>query len=248
MQFQQLIFLVVLMDGTGTGNAELFTNTTVAKQWPTASYDEGSAGNTAGHSADQLNFVDVSPSDAVLAIMSAAMKSKLDDINGKLGFVLASKDPMTMNMSFGNANFNTLSGISTLQIGAFEVKAITPPVITCSLSGNWSSLKIVGDVLTHPIAIELQEPSVHSDEITAHLDPNTGLIQKIDVLSVHANWGPTKVSADIDIIETKVNEKLQEKKGEIENKLGLKIQGVLAMLLNGMAKEALNKKLQQLAQ
>jgi len=68
------------------------------------------------------------------------------------------------------------------------------------------------------------------------------------VLSVHANLGPTKVSADIDIIETKVNEKLQEKKGEIENKLGLKIQGVLAMLLNGMAKEALNKKLQQLAQ
>jgi len=257
MQFQQLIFFLVLMDGTGAGNAELFNNTPVSKQWPIASYVEGRAGNTSGHSADQLDFVVVSPMDAILAKINVAMKSKLDAINGQLGFMLAAKDPMTINKSRGIVNFNTLSGISTLQIGRFEVRASNPSnpsVITISLSGNWVSLKIVGDALRHAIAIELQTPSFHSDDIIAHLDPKTGLIQKFDVFGVHANLGPTQVNIEIRmrfirrIIEKKVNEKLQEKKGEIENQLGLKIQGVLAMILNGKTKEAVNKKLKEKAQ
>jgi len=253
MQFQQLIFLV-LMKGTGAGNAESFNNATVSKQWPIASIDEGSAGNTVGHSADQLDFVDVSPNDAVLAKVNAAMKSKLDEINGQLGIMLRAKDPMTMNMSLGKVNFNNLLGISTLHIGAFEGRAINGPVITFSLSGDWTSLKIVGDALMRPIAIELQKPSFYSDNITAHLDPKTGLIQKFDVFGVGANLGPTQVNIEIQmrdmrsIVERKVNEGLQGKKGEMENKLGLKIQDVLAMLLNGKTLEAVNKKIQQKAQ
>jgi len=254
MQFQQTIFFLVLMDGTGAANAELFNNATVSKQWPIASSDKGSASNTVGHSADQLEFVDVSPNDAVLAKVNAAMKSKLDEINGKLGLMLKAKDPMTINASKGEVHFNNLFGISTIHIGAFEGRAIDPPVIRFSLSGNWTSLKIVGDALTHPIAIELQKPIFHSDNITAHLDPNTGLIQKFDVSGVRANLGPTQVNIEIQmrymrsIIERKVNEGLQGKKGEMENKLGLKIQDVLSMLLNGKTLEAVNKKIQQKAQ
>lgn len=188
MQFQQFIFLLVLMDGTGAGSAELFNNLTMSKQWPTASFDEGIAGNTSGHSADQLDFVARPILQKMVDKVNALIKSKLDEINHKLQSKLKAKDPATINVQRNKVEFSMLWGISALNITAFEIKAVEPRVMTFRMSGMWDKMKLDGRRKRVRFDVHLNSTSFDTDQITAHLN-STFAIQKFEVTEIHANLG-----------------------------------------------------------
>jgi len=188
MQFQQFIFLLVLMDGTGAGSAELFNNLTMSKQWPTASFDEGIAGNTSGHSADQLDFVAPPILQKMVDKVNALIKSKLDEINHKLQSKLKAKDPATINVQRKKVEFSMLWGISALNITAFEIKAVEPRVMTFRMSGMWDKMKLDGRRKRVRFDVHLNSTSFDTDQITAHLN-STFAIQKFEVTEIHANLG-----------------------------------------------------------
>jgi len=253
MQFQQFIFLLVLMDGTGAGSAELFNNLTMSKQWPTASFDEGIAGNTSGHSADQLDFVADSPLQKIVDKVNAVIKSKLDELNHNLQSKLKAKDPATINVKRKMVEFNEIWGISTLHIKAFEIKAIEPPVMTFRMSGMWDKMKLAGRRKRMRFAIDLKRTSFDADQITAHFD-STFAIQKFEVTEIHANLGASQVKIGRPgsqrfrnfrrWLGRIVTRKLHKKKHEIGDKLALKIKDILEKVLNGMKGE-INKKIHQ---
>jgi len=240
MQFQQFIILLVLMDGTGAGNAELFNNTRVSKQWPIASFDEGSAGNTSGHSADLLDLLEVSGN--LIEKINEWIASKLDKINDGLVSLLKKKDPITINLKKGPVKIEQLENIKTCHIGALEVKkAIRGNVITLGMSLECVDLKIVGTALKMSIAVKLQQPSFLFDPIVAHLNSSTWTMQNFDV-KVSVNMGPTEVESKSKIVEKAVNKILQEKKHQIEEKLAQE----MAKVLNEKLTHMLNQEIQEM--
>jgi len=251
MQFQQFIILLVLMDGTGAGNAELFNNTRVSKQWPIASFDEGSAGNTSGHSADLLDLLEVSGN--LIEKINEWIASNLDKINAGLVSLLQKKDPMTINLKKGPVKFEQLENIKTCHIGALEVKkAIKGNVITFGMSLECVDLKIVGTAFKKvSIAGKVQQPRFLFDPIVAHLDSSTGTIQNFDV-KVSVNMGPTEVEIagvtrylppgdKSKTFKKAVNKILQKKKNKMEKKLAQEIQDTMAKALDEKLKPFLNQ-------
>jgi len=244
MQFQQFIILLVLMDGTGAGNAELFNNTRVSKQWPIASFDEGSAGNTSGHSANLLDLLEVSGN--LIEKINEWIASKLDKINAGLVSFLKKKDPMTINLKKGPVKFEQLENIKTCHIGALEVKkAIKGNVITFGMSLECVDLKIVGTAFKKvSIAGKVQQPHFLFDPIVAHLSSSTWTIQNFDV-KVSMNMGPTEVEiagGKSKLAEKAVNKILQQKKNQIEEKLAQK----MAKVLNEKLTHMLNQEIQEM--
>jgi len=243
MQFQQFIILLVLMDGTGAGNAELFNNTRVSKQWPIASFDEGSAGNTSGHSADLLDLLEVSGN--LIEKINKWIASNLDEINAVLGSLLKKKDPMTINLKKGPVKFEQLENIKTCHIGALEVKKAIKGKITFGMSLECVDLKIVGTAFKKvSIAGKVQQPHFLFDPIVAHLSSSTWTIQNFDV-KVSMNMGPIEVEIAGEkskIVEKAVNKILQKRKHQIEEKLAQE----MAKVLNEKLTHMLNQEIQEM--
>lgn len=194
--------------------------------------------------------------NTMMAKLYGALKSNLGMINMRLGAKLKDKDPMTLDVHKEGVEFNHFSGLSSLHLQSFEVKSMNLPDVAFGVSADLGApLKIDGAASAMesplPISIELQQVSFKSDKIVAHLDPDSGLIQKFDVAGAELHFGSVHVSIQMkmkfirDIIEKKVSAKLQEKHAEISEKIGGKINAALDKVLNEKMKDKLNKKIKE---